>query len=124
MRQLPAGEIKNGYHRLIAACANRYLKNNPPAAAIQKPGIIGDVIMLMTAAYEFSGNRKYLHRADYIARLGMDNFLDISPLPRAAVGFDHYEAITRADTMMMALLKLWQIQNKPKTELRLVYTDR
>lgn len=123
-RQLPPGEVKTGYHRLITACANRYLKNDPPAQAIQKPGIIGDVIMLMTVAYESSGDKKYLDRADYIARLGMDNFLDISPLPRVAVGFDHYEAITRADTMMMALLKLWQLQNKPNIDLPLVYTDR
>ncbi|MHC4362572.1 MAG: hypothetical protein ACYSTZ_07080, partial [Planctomycetota bacterium] len=110
--------------RLITACANRYVKNDPPAEAIRKPGIIGDVVLLMTAAYELSGDKKYLERAEYIARLGMDNFLDISPLPRVAVGFEHYEAITRSDTMMMGLLKLWQIENKPEMKLRLVYTDR
>jgi hypothetical protein len=123
-RQLAPGEIRNGYLRLITACANRYVKNDPPAEAIRKPGIIGDVVMLITAAYELSGDKKYLERADYIAQLGIDNFLDISPLPRVAVGFEHYEAITRSDTMMMGLLKLWQIENKPETKLRLVYTDR
>jgi hypothetical protein len=123
-RQLPPGEIRDGYLRLITACANRYVKHDPPAEAIQKPGIIGDVVMLMTTAYELSGDRKYLERADYIARLGMDNFLDVSLLPRVAVGFEHYEAITRSDTMMMALLKLWQMENKPETKLRLIYTDR
>jgi hypothetical protein len=123
-RQLPPGEIRNGYLRLITACAKRYLKNDPPAEAIRKPGIIGDVVMLMAAAYELTGDRKYLERADHIARLGMDSFLDISPLPRVAVGFEHYEAITRSDTMMMALLRLWQIENRPETKLRLVYTDR
>jgi hypothetical protein len=69
-RQLEPGEIRNGYLRLITACANRYVKNDPPAEAIRKPGIIGDVVLLMTAAYELSGDRKYLERADYIARLG------------------------------------------------------
>ncbi|MHC4301337.1 MAG: hypothetical protein ACYS7Y_29055 [Planctomycetota bacterium] len=123
-RQLEPGQIRNGYLRLITACANRYVKNDPPAEAIRKPGIIGDVVLLMTAAYELSGDKKYLERAEYIARLGMDNFLDISPLPRVAVGFEHYEAITRSDTMMMGLLKLWQIENKPEMKLRLVYTDR
>lgn len=31
-----------------------------------------------------------------------------------AVGFDHYEAITRGDTMMMALLKLWLVEKTAK----------
>jgi hypothetical protein len=123
-RQLQPGEVRDGYKRLIAACARRYLKNDPPAEGIQKPGIIGDVILLMTVAYEFSGEKKYLERADYFARLGIASFLDVSPLPRVAVGFAHYEAITRADTMMMALMKLWQERNRPDIELNLIYTDR
>jgi len=41
-----------------------------------------------------------------------------------AAGFEHYEAITRSDTMMMGLLRLWQIYNKPDIELRLIYSDR
>lgn len=123
-RQLQPGEVRDGYKRLIAACARRYLKNDPPAEGIQKPGIIGDVILLMTVAYEFSGEKKYLERADYFARLGIASFLDVSPLPRVAVGFAHYEAITRADTMMMALLKLCQERNRPDIELNLIYTDR
>jgi len=45
-------------------------------------------------------------------------------MPRVAAGFEHYEAITRSDTMMMSLLRLWQLQNKPQTNIRLIYTDR
>jgi hypothetical protein len=29
-----------------------------------------------------------------------------------------------ADTMMMALLKLWQVQKKPDLSINLIYTDR
>jgi hypothetical protein len=123
-RQLPAGEIKKGYERLMMACAGRYLKSEPPAEAIQKPGMIGDIILVMTVAHELSGDKKLLDRADYFAGLGIAQFLDISPLPRVAVGFEHYEAITRGDTMMMALLRLWQVYNKPKMELSLIYPDR
>ena len=123
-KQLPPGEIRDGYKRLITACGRRYLKNDPPAEAVRKPGIIGDVVLMMTVAHEFSSEQKYLDRADYIARIGMKNFLDISPLPRAAVGFEHYEAITRSDTMMMGLLKLWAVRNGVDKKLRLVYTDR
>ena len=78
----------------------------------------------MTAAYEVSGDRKFLARANKFADIGIKTFLDLSPLPRVAAGFEHYEAITRSDTMMMGLLKLWQIYNKPDLDLRLVYTDR
>ncbi len=123
-RQLAPGEIRDGYKRLINACANRYLKSDPPDESVRKPGIIGDVVLLMTVAYNFSGDKKYLDRADHFAQMGIEKFLDIPPLPRVAVGFDHYEAITRSDTMMMGLLKLWQIHNKPDMDLELIYTDR
>jgi hypothetical protein len=123
-RQLRPGEVRNGYERLIMACARRYLKSNPPAEAVQKPGVIGDVILLMTAAYELSGDKKFLGRADTFADIGIKTFLDLSPLPRVAIGLEHYEAITRGDTMMMGLLKLWQLNNKPDVHVRLVYTDR
>jgi len=123
-KQLSPGQIRDGYERLITACARRYLKSDPPAEAIRKPGIIGDVILLMTAAYELSGDRKFLTRADKFADIGIKTFLDLSPLPRVAIGFEHYEAITRGDTMMMGLLRLWQIYNKPDLDIRLIYTDR
>jgi len=123
-KQLQPGNVRDGYERLIKACAKRYLRNDPPAEAIRKPGIIGDVVLLMTVGFEFSKDKKYLDRADYFAKLGMTNFLDISPMPRVAAGFEHYEAITRSDTMMMSLLRLWQLQNKPQTNIRLIYTDR
>jgi hypothetical protein len=78
----------------------------------------------MTAAYELSGDKKFLERADKFADIGIRTFLDLSPLPRVAAGFEHHEAITRSDTMMMGLLRLWQIYNKPDLELRLIYSDR
>ncbi|TFG50999.1 MAG: hypothetical protein E4H40_00040 [Candidatus Brocadiia bacterium] len=123
-KQLSPGQIRDGYERLITACAKRYLKNDPPAEAIRKPGIIGEVIMLMAAAYELTGDKKFLERADKFADIGIKTFLDISGLPRAAVGFDHYEAITRSDTMMMGLLQLWITHNDIKIKQRLIYTDR
>ena len=84
-----------------------------------------DVIFHLLAAYEQSGEAKYLDRADHFARLGVRTFLgDGSPLPRASSRHDHYEAITRGDTLMMALLRLWQVQHRPKLKLRLVYSDR
>jgi hypothetical protein len=48
---------------------------------------------------------------------------DSSPLPKASSRNDHYEAITRADTLMMAMLRLWAVQHEKGGRLRLVYSD-
>jgi hypothetical protein len=39
-------------------------------------------------------------------------------------GIPAIPAITRADTLMMALLKLWLVQNRAGAGIDLVYTDR
>jgi len=86
---------------------------------------MGDVSHHMIAAHEISGDKKYLDRAEVFAGIAVDNFLsDGAPLPKASSQHNHYEAITRGDTMMMGLLKLWLIRNKPDLEVDLVYTDR
>ena len=123
-KQLPPGEVRDGYERLIRAGAERYFKNDPPVEAVTKPGVVGDVVLLLTAGYELSGEKRFLERAAEIADMGTRLFLDAGPLPRVAVGFDHYEAITRSDTMMMGILRLWQLLNDVQTSSRLVYTDR
>ena len=52
-------------------------------------------------------------------------FFDAScPLPRASTKYDHYEALTGADTLMMSLLKLWIAQNRPDANVRLIWNDR
>ena len=42
----------------------------------------------------------------------------------AMIRHGHYEAITRADTLAMALLDLWAAQNKPELKLGLVNAER
>ncbi len=80
---------------------------------------------LMLVAHELTGEARYLTRAEYFATMAIGMFLDdASPLPKASTKNDHYEAITRADTLMMALLKLWQVRNKPDAKIRLLYSDR
>ena len=86
---------------------------------------IGDAIWLMAACHELTGDKKYLREANRFAALAIDHFLtDGSPLPRATTKETHYEAISCGDTMMMALLKLWLVQNKPDLKVDLVYSDR
>jgi hypothetical protein len=124
-RQLADGPDKKGYRKLILDCANRYLKTAPDLKGTIFPGSMGNVILHMVAAYEITNDKKYLDRADVFAAIAIDNFLtEDSALPRASSQHNHYEAITGGDTMMMALLKLWQVRNKPDLSIDLIHTDR
>jgi hypothetical protein len=51
-------------------------------------------------------------------------FDDSSPLPKASSMHSHYEAITRADNLMMEILRLYLISNEIKIQSGLVYTER
>ncbi|MBN1349300.1 hypothetical protein JXJ21_07815 [candidate division KSB1 bacterium] len=124
-QQLAKGKTKTDYKELIIGSARRYLNSQPDLKSTIYPGPMGDVILHLLAAYALTGNRVYLDRADFFAGIAIDCFLtDGSPLPRASSQHTHYEAITRGDTMMMGLLQLWLIHNKPDLEVTLVYNDR
>ncbi len=114
----------DGYRALILGAAGRYLDSEPDAQIAVYPGAMGDVIFLLLAAHEITGRKEYVERADHFAQLALKLFFGSSPLPKASTRHEHYEAITRGDTLMMSLLKLWQVKTKPDLELRLVYCDR
>jgi hypothetical protein len=114
-----------GYESLILATARRYMDSEPDIDFPVYPGTMGDVICLMIAAYELSGERNYLERADHFAGKAISMFLhDDSPLPSASSKHNHYEAITREDTLMMSLLKLYLVKSKKKADIALVWCDR
>jgi len=119
-------QVKLGeYKKLILDAAKLYLDNEPEIKFALHPGTLGHVIYLMLAAHELTGRKEYVDRADYFARRAIQLFFDdTSPLPKATSKHDHYEAVTGADTLMMALLRLWAVKNRPELELRLVYSDR
>ncbi len=113
------------YKKLIVGAAGRYLASEPDIDFPVYPGTLGDVICLMLSAREITGEKSYLDRADHFARRAIELFMtDGSPLPRASSKHDHYEAITRGDTLMMALLGLWAARNKPSLDLALIYPER
>jgi len=85
---------------------------------------MGNAIWHMMCAYKLSGDQRFKQRATEFADLSIKTFItDGCPLPRASSVNDHYEAITGADTMMMSLLWLSQINDKTLTN-SLIYTDR
>lgn len=120
-RQGRDGQYKN----LVVQAADRYLESEPDIDYPIYPGTLGNVIWALLNAHELTGENKYMARADYFAKKSIDMFIDeTSPLPKASTHHEHYEAITRGDTLMMALLRLWSVQNGISGELDLVFTDR
>ena len=57
------------------------------------------------AAHEFTGRRVYLEQACRFARMAVDRFFQDNPLPRASFKTDHYETVTGADSLALALLE-------------------
>ncbi len=88
------------------------------------PGTLGAAVWLMLNAHELTGEEKYLTAADRFARKGVEMFLDDAPLPKASHEHGHYEAVTNGDTLMMALLKLWLVQDRPESKINMTFTDR
>ena len=115
-----------GLRRLILDAAAQYLDSEPDADAVIYPGTLADTVFLMLAVHEMTGERRFLDRADHFGTLAVQMFFDEgSPLPRATSQHDHYEAnINRPDTLVMALLKLWEALEEPETVLPLVWNDR
>jgi hypothetical protein len=113
------------YKDFVIASANRYLDADPDLLFPLYPGTMGDVIYLLLAAYEISQEIQYLRRADDLAQTSLHLFFDQdNPLPKASSHHDHYEAITRADTLMMAMLKLWAIHYHTSFSASLLWCDR
>jgi hypothetical protein len=118
-------EPADGYRQLILDAADRYLDSDPPADIHVYPGALGDAICLLVGAHGISKDAKYLDRADALAREAQRMFLnDGCPLPRASSKANHYEAITRVDTLMLGLLKLWVAHSGRQLKTPLVYADR
>jgi len=113
------------YRKLFLDAAAQYLAAEPNTKIALHPGVVGQVIGVMLRAWRLTGEKRYLDRADHFGRLAVPIFWDTpSPLPRATTRHDHYEAITRADTLALYLLDLWVAQNKPKLNLGLMNCER
>jgi hypothetical protein len=94
------------YRDLVVKSADGYLGKNPSTAELW-PGALAQVIFGQLNAYSITSDTKYLNRAHHFANWAIEKFLDGgSGLPRASTKVDHYEAITRGDSLMLALLEL------------------
>ena len=97
---------RTGYRELIHAAADAYLKSTPDAHEDVWPATIGQAISLQLAAWRSTAKQHYLDRARTLGDFAVEKFFDQGPLPRASLQCDHYEAITGAGTLALALVEL------------------
>ena len=123
LRFIQTGDL--GYRQLVLSAADRYLDTEPVTDFPVYPGSLGDVIHLLLNAHDITSDGIYLDRAHHFAQMALHMFFDdLSPLPKASSKHRHYEAITRADNLMMELLRLYLVSNNIEIQTGLVYLER
>ena len=94
------------YRDLVLAAADAYLDSLPGDADDAWPATFGHAISLQLAAWRHSADWKYMERARKLGDVAMEKFWGTNVLPKASFKTDHYESITGADTLALALTEL------------------
>lgn len=97
---------KVGYRDLILSAADAYLDSLPKDDADAWPVTFGHAISLQLAAWRHSANWKYMERARKFGDIAVEKFWGTNALPKASFKTDHYETVTGADTLALALIEL------------------
>jgi hypothetical protein len=90
---------------LVIAVADAYVDALPAEDTDVWPMSFAHVIAAQSGAYRLTGSRVYLEEALRFARLAVELYWQDRPLPRASLKTDHYETITGADSLALALLE-------------------
>jgi hypothetical protein len=109
---------------LVVKAAENYLSTKPDEKITVYPGVYGEVVSVLAAAYRMTGKDQFLLRAEELSDEAMTIFWKDGPLPCASSRHTHYEAITRADTLALALLEVWSIRQRPDLPLVFSWIDR
>jgi len=94
------------YRTFIVAAADAYLDSLPGAQTDAWPLSFGQAISLELAAFRATAQKAYYARAFKLGEFAVQGFFAGSPLPRASLKSDHYESVTGADTLALALAEL------------------
>ena len=97
---------KTGYRDLIFAAADAYLDSLPRETEDTWPMTFGHAISLELAAWRHSAKPAYMKRARRLGEIAVERFWGANALPRASVKTAHYETLTGADTLALALVEL------------------
>jgi len=100
------------YKSLMLASAEKYIQSSPDTSQLLKPYVFAHVIKLLLNSFELTGDQKFIQRANYFGRLGVQLFLDDeSPLPKATNQHNFYETITGGPAFMNELLEIYLTLN-------------
>ncbi len=100
---------KQAYRDTVIATADAYLNSLPEEDVDVWPMSFAHAISTEVAAYRWTKREAYLAQACRLARMAADMFWQDSPLPRASFKMGHYETITGADSLALALLEVHAI---------------
>jgi hypothetical protein len=94
------------YGDLLLAIADRYLGSRPEEDVDAWPMSLAHAISTQVAAYRLAKKPLYLDEARRLAHWAVGVFWQDRPLPRASMKTGHYETITGADSLALALLEV------------------
>jgi hypothetical protein len=94
------------YRELLIKYADLYLGSRPEEDVDAWPMTFAHVISTEVAAYRFTRKPAYLEQTRDLARMAVEIFWQDNPLPRASMKTGHYETITGADSLALALLEV------------------
>jgi hypothetical protein len=94
------------YRDLVVGIADTYLGSRPEEEVDVWPMTFAHVISTEIAAWRFTRQPGYLDQARKFAQMAADIFWQDHPLPRASMHTGHYETITGADSLALALLEV------------------
>jgi hypothetical protein len=115
---------KKEYKELVIAVADAYIDTLPDEDVDVWPMSFGHIISAQVAAYKFTKRDVYLEQACRFARMAVDIFWQDNPLPKASFKTGHYETITGADSLALALLDVHAATNNLKVDIPLNTIDR
>jgi hypothetical protein len=115
---------KREYRDALIAIADKYRNSVPEEDLDAWPLAFAHAISSQVAAYRLTDDAKYRDDAQRLARLAVKLFWQDNPLPRASMKTGHYEAITGADSLALALLQVHATLNNLSVEVPQNTIDR
>jgi hypothetical protein len=94
------------YADLIVAIAGAYIGSRPDEDVDAWPMSFAHAISAQVAAHRLTSRASYLGEARRLANMAVRLFWEEGPLPRASLHTGHYETITGADSLALALLEV------------------
>jgi len=115
---------KPAFREALIAIADQYRDAQPEEDVDVWPMAFAHVTSAQVAAYRYTGRAVYLDQARRFAERAVRMFWQDHPLPRASLKTGHYETITGADSLALALLEVHAATHGLTNKIPLNTTDR